>query len=214
MINSTCIKRVEIVVSPIPLIWDTIQDQLSSYQNLNIESVFLNNIDEIEQYKKIDLLIVDGDYSNSFNRFRIKTTVIFNHNAEVEFWKGSNEQVKFSLPCRLSHLLELVINNRARQQIFCCINNQWIYDQQCATIVDNQIKCKLTEKENEVIAAMIKADNYQINKEDLLKNIWQYHPESDSSTIEAHLHRLKQKLPANLLQYKENYYRLAITNIE
>ena len=122
--------------------------------------------------------------------------------------------MKFSLPCHLSHLLEVITSNRARQQIFCCINNQWIYDQQCATILDNQIKCKLTEKENEVIAAMIKADNYQINKEDLLKNIWQYHPESDSSTIEAHLHRLKQKLPANLLQYKENYYRLVIANIE
>ena len=194
----TGIKRVEIVVSPIPLIWDTIHDHLSSSQDLSIESVFLNNIDEIDQYKKIDLLIVDGDYGHSFNRFRIKTTIIFDHKAEVEFWKGSSEQVKFSLPCHLSHLLEVITSN----------------DQQCATILDNQIKCKLTEKENEVIAAMIKADNYQINKEDLLKNIWQYHPESDSSTIEAHLHRLKQKLPANLLQYKENYYKLVIANIE
>lgn len=57
---------------------------------------------------------------------------------------------------------------------------------------------KLTEKEVSVIQYLYKIKNRMIGKEELLKQVWGYHPDVTTHTIETHIYRLRQKVEQNL----------------
>lgn len=211
------IKRTELVVSKNLSVWNAIQSNISQTLYNNVEFLSVTKISEIDRYRKLDLLILDdSNITDIMNKLWIKTIIVLDRNLSTKtiLHNKVNQQITLGLPCHLSSLLDIIYNDRARSKVFCYINNHFIYDQQLATIYDDQVKYKLTTKENELLATLIRAENHQISKEDLLRNVWQYNSESSSNTIETHIYRLKQKLPANFLQYKDNYYRLLISNIE
>jgi DNA-binding response OmpR family regulator len=61
---------------------------------------------------------------------------------------------------------------------------------------------------------MLLSTDFRIEKEFLLKNVWKYHKNSESSTIDTHLYRLKAKLPDNMLELKSNSCQLKITSLD
>ena len=72
---------------------------------------------------------------------------------------------------------------------------------------------KLTEKENDIFKLMLLSPDYKVKKELLLKNIWKYHENSESSTVDTHLYKLKLKLPSEMLQLKNNICKLNIKTL-
>ena len=70
---------------------------------------------------------------------------------------------------------------------------------------------RLTEKECQLLRFFHQNKGQEITKERLLKEIWDYHPEAETHTLETHIYRLRQKLeedpnnPEVLLNGKDGY---------
>lgn len=70
----------------------------------------------------------------------------------------------------------------------------------------------LTEKENELLAFLIKAPKHAASRETLLQTVWKYNPEAETHTLESHLYALKQKIgddAKNLLQFQNGTVTLS-----
>ena len=60
-------------------------------------------------------------------------------------------------------------------------------------IKKNKLELQLTEKEIDFLILFSK-NNEPINRNDVLKNVWKYSSESDTHTVETHIHRLRKKI--------------------
>ena len=94
-----------------------------------------------------------------------------------------------------------LIMNTEKNQL---INNDFIYNEKLHTLSSQENSIRLTAKENNIFKSMLLSTDFRIEKEFLLKNVWKYHENSESSTIDTHLYRLKAKLPDNMLELKSN----------
>ena len=81
------------------------------------------------------------------------------------------------------------------------------------TISTQEKSIKLTAKENNIFKSMLLSTEFKIEKEFLLKNIWKYHENTESSTVDTHLYKLKAKLPDNLLELKSNSCQLNVSTL-
>lgn len=78
--------------------------------------------------------------------------------------------------------------------------------------IKTEEKIPLTEKEIEIILFLRNKKGQVISKEELLSNIWQYHPDITTHTLETHIYRLRKKLESygitDFLVTKESGYSL------
>lgn len=58
-------------------------------------------------------------------------------------------------------------------------------------------KIKLTEREVKMILYLYKMKGQIINKHQFLQEVWGYHPDVSTHTIETHIYRLRQKVEKN-----------------
>lgn len=71
---------------------------------------------------------------------------------------------------------------------------------------------RLTEKECQLLRFFYQHKGQEQSKDKLLQEIWDYHPEAETHTLETHIYRLRQKLeedpnaPQILLNGKEGYW--------
>ncbi|MBS0271359.1 MAG: winged helix-turn-helix transcriptional regulator [Proteobacteria bacterium] len=76
----------------------------------------------------------------------------------------------------------------------------------------NQEEQRLTEKECQLLRFFHQYRGQELSKEKLLQEIWGYHPDAETHTLETHIYRLRQKLeddpniPQILLNGKEGYW--------
>jgi hypothetical protein len=76
----------------------------------------------------------------------------------------------------------------------------------------NQEEQRLTEKECQLLRFFHQNKGQELSKDRLLKEIWEYHPDAETHTLETHIYRLRQKLeedpnfPQILLNGKEGYW--------
>jgi DNA-binding response OmpR family regulator len=59
---------------------------------------------------------------------------------------------------------------------------------------EGEALCELTEKETELLAYLHRCGEAGEEKETLLTDLWGYHPDAETRTIDSHLYRLRQKL--------------------
>ena len=52
----------------------------------------------------------------------------------------------------------------------------------------------LTEKENDLLTALATAYPATLDKETLLKQVWNYRPDTETHTLESHIYTLRQKI--------------------
>ena len=60
--------------------------------------------------------------------------------------------------------------------------------------VSGKMLCDLTEKETELLAYLQRAGANGEDREGLLAELWKYHPDAETHTLDSHLYRLRQKL--------------------
>jgi DNA-binding response OmpR family regulator len=128
--------------------------------------------------------------------------------------KFSQDEINISKPLRLNNFLKIIQGVNNSQDIFCVINNDFIYNEKLHTLSSQENSIRLTAKENNIFKSMLLSTDFRIEKEFLLKNVWKYHKNSESSTIDTHLYRLKAKLPDNMLELKSNSCQLKITSLD
>ena len=62
------------------------------------------------------------------------------------------------------------------------------------TCKPTKLQIYLTEKETELITYLIKALPESVSKSELLTEVWNYRPDSETHTVESHIYTLRQKL--------------------
>jgi len=75
-----------------------------------------------------------------------------------------------------------------------------------------QTSQRLTEKECQILRFFHQNKGVDLSRDRLLQEIWGYHPETETHTLETHIYRLRQKLeedpnnPQIILNGKEGYF--------
>ena len=162
-------------------------------------------------HNKINLLIIDLSDLTLYNIWHHKINTIINLTSKNKF---SQDEINISKPFRLNNFLKIIQGVNNSQDIFCIINNDFIYNEKLHTLSSQENSIRLTAKENNIFKSMLLSTDFRIEKEFLLKNVWKYHKNSESSTIDTHLYRLKAKLPDNMLELKSNSCQLKITSLD
>lgn len=70
---------------------------------------------------------------------------------------------------------------------------------------------RLTEKESALLVYLYQKSPHLVSKEELLTEVWSYHPQTETHTVETHIYALRQKIgpAANaLIQSSNEGYRL------
>jgi hypothetical protein len=165
----------------------------------------------INFHNKINLLIIDLSDLTLDNIWHHKIKTIVNLTSKNKF---SQDEINISKPLRLNNFLKIIQGVNNSQDIFCIINNDFIYNEKLHTLSSQENSIRLTAKENNIFKSMLLSTDFRIEKEFLLKNVWKYHKNSESSTIDTHLYRLKAKLPDNMLELKSNSCQLKITSLD
>ncbi len=82
------------------------------------------------------------------------------------------------------------------------------------TLVAGDKETSLTDKENDILVFLAKHNGAAVGRDALLKNVWRYHEDADTHTLETHIYRLRQKIeekaeePRLLLTDGQGGYRL------
>ncbi len=116
-----------------------------------------------------------------------------------------------SQPVRFLDLLSLLENLPYSQEItffyFTLDLREKILKNTCT-----QQEQRLTGKECQLLRFFYQNKGKELSKDRLLKEIWAYHPEAETHTLETHIYRLRQKLeedanaPQILLNCKDGYW--------
>ena len=89
--------------------------------------------------------------------------------------------------------------------------------QKLLTHDNGMIAIALTDRETDILRYLAEQEAYSSPRENLLQDVFGYHADTDTHTLETHIYRLRQKLEshletANLLNTTENGYSLCPEN--
>jgi len=167
-----------------------------------------NHKDAIFSFSKLDLLIIDTNINyNEIFFYRVNSLINLTDN------HFSKNEITLHKPLKLEKLLALISSSMQEQYLFCCINDHWIYNQRLARISSVETEILLTDKENELFMELLTSKDFSVNKEYLKNKIWNYHQAAESTTVETHLYKLKQKLPKDFLEIKATQCCLHISSL-
>ena len=130
--------------------------------------------------------------------------------------KNLNNQILVtSLPIKLSKLIEMLnieylkrnFNSQSELKI-----QKYNLDINSRELIFNDKKIKLTEKESNIIL-YISNSTKPVSIEDLQLNVWGYHSDLETHTVETHVYRLRKKILAtfndnNFINSEKNGYQI------
>ena len=160
-------------------------------QDLNFQIIDVQNVDDLK--KKIGFL------DNYVVLARKKVSDV------------TNLLILNNYPIKIQKLLEHIniefmrrhFNDYSKIKI-----NNYSIDLNSREICINDINLKLTEKEVNTIVYLSKK-NAPVTIEELEKNVWQYHSDIETHTVETHIYRLRQKI---LKTFKDKAFILSKKN--
>lgn len=193
------------VVSDNAFIYEALVDNI----DCRIELVETGSKDYINSLGKVDVLIVDKTLSKQeIPIFRINILINCTNN------KISANEVYFTKPFKLIDLIDTIERNQEGKNLFCSINKDWVYSQQLSRLSSDDKSIFLTDKENAIFKKLLCTEGHLVQKDYLRQEVWNYHQDTESNTVETHLYKLKQKLPPGLLEIKTSSCFLAIDSLK
>ena len=160
-------------------------------------------IDGFVQDNKVpDVIIVDenGEQTASLRHEHPATPIILLTSEHKE--KADNLNSLIYKPFSLWKLIDAVVaaNNKLdNSDEGILLFNQYELQPTARLIIDKEtdLQTKLTEKEVDILKYLYKMQNEFVSKLDLQTNVWQYHEEVTTHTVETHIYRLRQKVEKN-----------------
>lgn len=119
-------------------------------------------------------------------------------------------------PCRLSVLmnaLSSLLEDTHTAPLF--ENKVFVFNGKNRQLLNKETEelIHLTEKENALMTYLAQHAGTKISKETLLSEVWNYHPETETHTVESHIYALRQKITFNaddLIQSDDGGYSLVV----
>ncbi len=197
--------RLAMVLSDNSFIYDALIDNI----NCKIELVDSRCKDYMNSLGKVDILIVDKLLpEHEIPIFRVD--ILINCTKD----KISPNEIYFAKPFKLMDLIDTIERNQDGKNLFCSINKDWVYSQQLGRLSSAEKSILLTDKENALFKKLLCIDGHLAEKDYLRQEVWNYHQDTESNTVETHLYKLKQKLPPGLLEIKNSGCFLSIDNLK
>jgi hypothetical protein len=202
MISLELEKKQIAIVSNDVVIFTAISEN-SSY---DIKLISAANFEQLrDSQSALDLLIVDTEIDSKIIPW-YKINAVINLTDE----KLLANEVNFSKPLKLEKLLGAIASIMNDEHIFVCINQTWVYSQSLSKISSLKREISLTSRENDLVATLLMSKNFSATKNFLKSEIWKYHQDSETTTVDIHLYKLKNKLPEGMLEIKSNECSLHI----
>jgi len=129
----------------------------------------------------------------------------------------------FKVPIKISDLLTYIKNDQisAENKTKNIIKFEFFsYDKKNRRIFDTHKNLTFTEKENEIFLFLLETsrNNKSVTKKMMLENVWNYHAEIDTHTLETHIYLIRRKIEdklniADAIVYEDGIgYRLVTEN--
>ena len=169
---------------------------------------------KIQYYEDLDLCVQDAEKYNSLAIFFLnkKNISYFNNNKINNFPSilitesstpkstFSNElREKLNMPFTILEFEKMVISliakNEFKKNSLIQLNDYTI-DKNERKIKKNDVELQLSEKEINFLVLFSKSKE-PISRNLVLKKIWNYSSESETHTVETHIHRLRKKILEN-----------------
>ena len=136
----------------------------------------------------------NNDYIN-LNKNNFPLIII--HNSKIIKKKMPLDLMeKINIPFRIFDLYKKIIFLTSKYQFkkSSLINlNDYIIDKNERKIKRNNLELKLTEKEINFLILFSKSSK-PVSRSFVLKNVWNYSSQSETHTVETHIHRLRKKI--------------------
>jgi len=204
-------KKKIIFFEPDRLLKNILLEQISL--NKDLEIIEISNLEDIQyQLKKssFDLIILGTDRENytpsSIRQFireaEIANIVLFMVEAQISetsFFEETTEKHYFiERPFRIHSL------NKKISTILAKISNSNEITHEIGPFIflplkkilklGAKIKVELTEKEVAILKCLISSGEEAVDRDTLLRQVWNYSPDVTTHTLETHIYRLRQKL--------------------
>ena len=204
-------KKKILLFEPDGLLKNTLLDQVSLNKDFEInEASDLKAIQYQLNKSSFDLIIMGTDkkaYSLcSIEKFikevKIRNIILFMIEARTSetssFIESTEKHYFIEKPFRINHL------NKKISTILAKISNSHEVTYKIGPFIflplkkilmlGESIKIELTEKEVAILKCLISSGEKAVDKDTLLKQVWNYSPDVTTHTLETHIYRLRQKL--------------------
>ena len=177
-------------------IWD---DYFSKKFKIRVFNSLENGLEDKNIFNNDTIFIIQNAQQKSHLNKTIQNNIIYliDHNFSIINVK-SDKKFYLKKPVSLSKIENIIYEfkkNRVshKEEIITIKNHILIPIDKKLYSNDKSEFIKLTEKEVQIL---IELENSKItsSKKNLLKKVWKYNPNTKTSTVETHIHRLRKKL--------------------
>ena len=204
-------KKKILLFEPDKLLRNTLMDQISLNKDFDVigVSVFDDVLNQLDQ-SSFDLKIMGTDsktYRLSYmgrliKDAKIKGVVLFMIEAETSeasSFEGSIEKHYFiEKPFRIHHFKKTISTILAKisnsNEVTHKIGPFTFFPLKKIIMLGDDTRVELTEKEVDILKCLINSDEGAVDRDDLLKQVWNYSSDVTTHTLETHIYRLRQKL--------------------
>ena len=151
-----------------------------------------------DQKNKLIIFFTREIDKNFFNKIKINNfPLILATEFKIQKQVLSDELVEYiNIPFKILELEKKIISLIARSEFkknSLIMLNKYIIDKNERKIKKDNLELQLSEKEISFLVLFCEKD-HPITKNFVLKNVWNYSSESETHTIETHIHRLRKKI--------------------
>tara|TARA_Y100000590_G_scaffold370854_1_gene432936 strand:+ start:327 stop:965 length:639 start_codon:yes stop_codon:yes gene_type:complete len=150
------------------------------------------------QHNFLTIFVIDEKNGSIFDKNKINTfpSILIKEDSGKKY-VSSNELVEYlNMPFNILDLekkiISLIAKNEFKKNSLIQLSD-YIIDKNERKIKKNNLELQLSEKEINFLILFSKNKN-PISKNLVLKNVWNYSPESETHTVETHIHRLRKKI--------------------
>jgi hypothetical protein len=151
---------------------DTKNKKLFIFFELNTNKNLLNEIEQLN----LPLILISKNSNNNFLKKDFSETI----------------KIPFTIIYFKKKLISLIAKNEFRKNSVIQLN-EYIIDKNERKIKKNNLELYLSEKEINFLV-MFSQNNNPISKDYVLKNVWNYSSDTETHTVETHIHRLRKKI--------------------
>lgn len=167
--------------------------QFKNYENLKLCLKESESKDE----KKIVVLFINKNNKKLFADVKkIRFPLLLLHSPGIDINISSDALDTLEVPFKIwefdKKITSLISRNEYLKNSFIKLGD-YVIDKNERKIKKNNIDLKLSEKEINFLILFSKNKN-PVSKKFVLKNVWNYSLESETHTVETHIHRLRKKI--------------------
>ena len=204
-------KKKILLFEPSVVLGKTLIDQISAKSDFEV--TVANSLADFEvniTNLTFDLIIIDMDQNGydfkSLSDFIIENMIganilyLINEKTyqSTIFEQRIGKSAFLIKPFRVAYLDKKVLETLAKisnaDEVFHKMGPFVFFPNKRIMALDGDMDIELTEKETNILKCLINSGHEPIEKEELLKQVWNYNSDVTTHTLETHIYRLRQKL--------------------